>query len=1038
MSGGLKQQWGVGDPAQVGPDPQSQDLKAAFERPMDSIAAHLAYTAANADPASHDPLATRSDALVPRYQAALSEIDPADANKAKDSIDSLIADTEALGKEVEAFRNETEKAVANWQSRSGEYDAAVVKVEELQAWPHPKEAAVRSLADAIRGFVNDRALAKAIALLDQFLPKLEPVYEDLQKQKDAKQEYEPAWAALQPRLAHAAQPSFKKLAPQQSEIASRQSAVEASANDRDFVAALAGVAPLGGLIDAYTAAVEELTRLKNEYEQALAQVQPKLQAAPNPSPFNKLAAQQAELASGQQQMESSAQSEDFEQALSQANDLGTKVDAYSAAVEELTRLKNEYEQALAQVQPKLQAAPNPSPFNKLAAQQAELASGQQQMESSAQSEEFEQALSQANDLGTKVDAYSAAVEELTRLKTEYEQALKQLDPKLRAAPNPSPSPQLVPMLAELVAGEQQMKSAADSEDFQQAANTAGELDKKVDAYVAEVCKLGNAEDDPGKGATQKSGGEAGVPAISSLSYQGKGCPLTGGIEITLQGSGFNTATSVKFGDLDAKFTIKNDNRIVAIAPDASKLFPVGGKLMPFVTTPAGRSQDEDQYLPVLFGELPPATSPEGSNTSAPGERKLEKLDRDGGDPSGTPQSTPPGNLLGSPAPAATWTPPFDLDAANNTGDATTQLVDMQRKLDEWKEVGYANEMSAARGAIDRQLKAFSGVSRPLTAADVTALDAIGVIALQATRGAMDNLRAMISAELDKYTGASAQAALDNANELLHQEFMKGDGSNKVADLKEAIGKAKDFAGKIKDYVDYAKKTQSIIKQAEKLEVVSAQLKSFTGKLATAQQALDLASDIATLAGKVSQKPGDTANAINSLRAGLRIGDFIMSKTSVPVIGQWWSGYIKPCAELALDKLQKLDDMIDKSTRSNLADEWWQRASKGMGAPNITESGLQGTLMAKVFPGGQPVLDFMWSLFIGKPPDSVPEAVQKHMLKFRKQFNAGQPEADQLQTDSAWTNAWNLFGDEKSPNLKAWMLKNKETIWAMQYGALPHP
>jgi len=97
-----------------------------------------------------------------------------------------------------------------------------------------------------------------------------------------------------------------------------------------------------------------------------------------------------------------------EQALQQANDLGTKADAYTTAVEELTRLKTAYEQALAQVQPKVQAAPNPSPFNKLAPQQAELASGQQQMESAAQAEEFEQALSQANDLSTKVDAYTAA------------------------------------------------------------------------------------------------------------------------------------------------------------------------------------------------------------------------------------------------------------------------------------------------------------------------------------------------------------------------------------------------------------------------------------------------------------------------------------------------------------------------------------------------------------------------------------------------------------------------------------------------------
>ena len=489
MSGGLKQQWGVGDPAQVGPDPQSQDLKAAFEKPMDAMAGHLQFTAVNGEPARHDPFAARSEALVPRYQTALGEVDPADAAKAKASIDSLLADAEALGKEVEAFRNETEKAVAEWQGRVGAYDAAVVQVEELQEWQHPKEAAVRALADAIRGFVNDRAHPKAIALLDQFLPKLQPVYEDLQKQKAAQKEYEPALTALQPRLAQAAQPSFVKLASQQAEIATGQTGMASSATERDFVSALAESSALGGKVDAYTAAVEELTRLKKAYEQALAQVQPKLQAAPNPSPFQKLASQQGELASGQQQMESAAQAEDFEQALSQANDLGTKADAYAAAVEELTRLKKEYEQALAQVQPKLQTAPNPSPFNKLAAQQAELTSGQQQMESAAQAEEFEQALSQANDLGTKADAYTAAVAELTRLKQEYEQALSQVQPKLQAAPNPSPFDKLTAQQAELSSGQQQMEAAAQAEEFEQALQQANDLGTKADAYTTAVEEL---------------------------------------------------------------------------------------------------------------------------------------------------------------------------------------------------------------------------------------------------------------------------------------------------------------------------------------------------------------------------------------------------------------------------------------------------------------------------------------------------------------------------------------------------------------------
>jgi len=110
----------------------------------------------------------------------------------------------------------------------------------------------------------------------------------------------------------------------------------------------------------------------------------------------------------------------------------------------------------------------------------------------------------------------------------------------------------------------------------------------------------------------------------------------------------------------------------------------------------------------------------------------------------------------------------------------------------------------------------------------------------------------------------------------------------------------------------------------------------------------------------------------------------------------------------------------------------------MRAPSITDSGLNGVLLAKVFPAGQPMLDFMWSFFRGNPPDSAPEAVAKEFLKFRKQFNASLPEADQLQTDAAWYNAWDAFGDEKSPNLLSWVAKNKEFVWAAEYGALPHP
>src|SRR5215475_8655141 len=177
--------------------------------------------------------------------------------------------------------------------------------------------------------------------------------------------------------------------------------MEAAAQAEEFEQALSSANDLGTKADTYTAEVEKLQQLKQQYEQALGQVQSKLQAAPSPSPFKKLEPMQSELSSGQQQMEAAAQAEEFEQALSSANDLGTKADTYTAEVEKLQQLKQQYEQALGQVQPKVQAAPSPSPFKKLESMQSELSSGQQQMEAAAQAEEFEQALGSANDLGTK-------------------------------------------------------------------------------------------------------------------------------------------------------------------------------------------------------------------------------------------------------------------------------------------------------------------------------------------------------------------------------------------------------------------------------------------------------------------------------------------------------------------------------------------------------------------------------------------------------------------------------------------------------------
>lgn len=389
-------------------------------------------------------------------------------------------------------------------------------------------------------------------------------------------------------------------------------------------------------------------------------------------------------------------------------------------------------------------------------------------------------------------------------------------------------------------------------------------------------------------------------------------------------------------------------------------------------------------------------------------------------------------------PTGSWSPPFDLPACDHTADATVNLVDIKAKLKEWDDAGFNNEMNLVRGAIDKQLSALSGPDRALTAAEAQLLTGLGLMAVQSTRDALAAIVAAISAELDNYSGVDAQAAIDAAAELLHKEFRAGDGSNRVADLKEMVSKTKDMTEQIKGYVEDAKQLKSIIKSAGKLEQVSTALEGFKAKLGKVAETLTLASDVATIAGKVNQKPSVTGNDIATMKAGLDIVGIVIDGAKIPGLGVLWNGYIKRCADICFALIQSAADSNDAGARGRAAEEWYGQASKGMRAPTIADSGLGPLQIADSFPGGQPMLDFMWSLFRGGPPSSAPGGVVKEFMKFRKQFNAGMSEEDQLQTDASWKNAWDAFGDENSPNLMNWVVKNKETVWAMQYGALPHP
>ena len=491
---GLKNQFGVGDPKtpgapntpntpntpDTGSDKQAQDFKAAFEKEQGVINGHLQYTAVNAEASRHDPLAARRDAMYPSFQAALGKIDRSDPSKAQGDIDKVLGEVRALSGEVASFRQEAEKAKNDWDARQGKYDEAVHQVEELEAWEDTKAPALRGLVDGIRTQVNERKYAQATTTFDQLQPKLEPIYAEYLKQKEAKAQYDPGLLALQPRLSAVASSARVKLAAERDAVGTAQTEMESSAQAKNYVKAFEQLGQLATKVEAFELAIEELERQKKAYEDALVVVQPKLTQVEQ-STFKKLEPKQQEIATAKASIEAAAQSEDYEQALTLTNDLSTKCDEYIAAVTELEQQRKAYEEAWAALQPRFDQTTQ-SQFKKLELLQQELVTIKGQIDTAVQGEDFEQALTQVNDLSAKVDTFLADQEKAQQQRKAYEDAWASVGPKFTEALQ-SDAVKLAPQRDELTALKQQIDSAVEAEDFEQALTLTTDLGTKADACL---------------------------------------------------------------------------------------------------------------------------------------------------------------------------------------------------------------------------------------------------------------------------------------------------------------------------------------------------------------------------------------------------------------------------------------------------------------------------------------------------------------------------------------------------------------------------
>jgi hypothetical protein len=489
---GLKQQWGVGDPAKAGSDKQSQQFQASFQRELAAINGHLQYTSANADAAHHNPLEARRDALYPAFQSTLAQIDRTNPAKAQGAIDKVLADGKALCAEAAALHKSAEKALNDWKARQPKYDAAVHQVEELEAWGDDKAPPLRGLVDGIRTQTNQRLYAPASVTVDQLLPKLKPIYDNYQKQKAAKPKYEQMLAEQSARLdaLKAAERPSQPMTAKAGEADAALGQAHAKADTKDFVGALEQLKVVHTAVDALDKLAKDPQRAKFLADRKA--VGDGLNA-PHDTSFKTLEPDWNALLQLRDQSGPAADSGDYAGANKMLADLRVKHEAFNKKLEELKKQKQAYDDALAPLQPRLMAAAQ-SKYAKLAPMQQDIAAVQGQMESAAQKEDFVTALKLAQDLAPKVDAFEKALAELERQKKEYEDALAALQPQLQDALKSTYKP-LQPKLDEITKVKGDMEAAAQKEDYEAAMQSLNDLNAKVEAFLPDLKKLQQAEQD---------------------------------------------------------------------------------------------------------------------------------------------------------------------------------------------------------------------------------------------------------------------------------------------------------------------------------------------------------------------------------------------------------------------------------------------------------------------------------------------------------------------------------------------------------------
>jgi hypothetical protein len=396
------------------------------------------------------------------------------------------------------------------------------------------------------------------------------------------------------------------------------------------------------------------------------------------------------------------------------------------------------------------------------------------------------------------------------------------------------------------------------------------------------------------------------------------------------------------------------------------------------------------------------------------------------------------------APAACWDPPhlYEGDGLVPVTDylqARNNLQCLAWDLKPPAEAGFA-EAQLVLKQVEAKLKALPAQGN-LTEDDASKLKGLGMAALGAYNVGFSRMQEALNKSLSQYKEpAGFDEAKQESAERVHEAF--GEDEKVLAKAKQAseyVHVAEENLHYAIEWAEESLKELTMIKHwyVEPAEHSFEHIIEGFGKVMPWIIAVHGALNAASAIGGATEAAHDSSKSTAQKgAAGIEAGVASVSAIAggaaligiqgAANIGLIWANLIVPQTQLCLKALERLDKTAARGARELLADEFYTAAQGGGGPPTLPKDPQNW------FPGGQATLNYMWAVFLGKPPDDAPAEVTKFFYENRKKMNAEHGDSEQLDTE------WHLFRPDEVKNLKEWVLEHKVEVWEMLYGGLPHP